>query len=44
MRLLQIIYFFVVGIPVFILAYFAIEVADFGKNIAARINKIVYNY
>jgi hypothetical protein len=44
MRVLQIVYFFVVGVPVFILAYCVIEVADFGKNIAARINKIVYNY
>jgi len=44
MRVLQIIYFFVVGVPVFVLAYSVIEIADFSKNIAAIINKIVYNY
>jgi len=39
MRVLQIIYFFVVGIPVFILAYFAIETADFAKKIANVITR-----
>lgn len=32
MRLLQIIYFFVVGIPSFIVAYSMIEIVDFVKR------------
>jgi len=37
MKALQIVYFFVVGIPVFILAYFAIETIDLAKKIATLI-------
>lgn len=39
MRLLQIVYFFFVGVPSFIIAYSIIEVVDFFKNITKIINK-----
>lgn len=35
MRLLQIIYFFFVGVPTFIIAYSVIEIADFVKRFFA---------
>jgi hypothetical protein len=39
MRVLQIVYFFVVGIPIFILAYCVIETADLAKKIANVITR-----
>ena len=39
MRLMQIIYFFVVSVPAFIVAYSIIEVVDFIKKITKTLTK-----
>ena len=39
MRLLQIIYFFVIGVPVFIIAYAAIEAADLVKKVISALTR-----